>query len=241
MILQNSYPNLFQFALIVSHVLAGVIGLFVAPVALAVAKGGKTHRLFGKIFFWCMAWVFVSVIGLAFFRFSFFLLVVSVLSFYSALVGYRALYMKKPTHGDRPIWLDWLASISALLFGTALTLVSAINLITPGFIGIVPVGAGSIIGLIFGGSLVASAVSNIRSYRNPSTDKMAWYYTHIGNMLGAYGAMVTAFSVNVISRMVPESVAWLLWITPTMLTSIATVLWINRSKARFNARATKLA
>lgn len=73
--------------LVYSHVAAGMIGLLAAPVAMATIKGGKTHRLWGKIFFWMMFWIMVSTFGLMFFRFNFFLLVIAVLSFYSALTG----------------------------------------------------------------------------------------------------------------------------------------------------------
>ena len=37
------------------HVLAGTLALVVAPVALVTAKGGLTHRRWGKVYFWAMA------------------------------------------------------------------------------------------------------------------------------------------------------------------------------------------
>jgi hypothetical protein len=36
------------------HIAAGFIGFFVAPVALAVRKGGPAHRRWGRVFFWAM-------------------------------------------------------------------------------------------------------------------------------------------------------------------------------------------
>jgi hypothetical protein len=38
-----------------SHIACGFIARFCAPVALATAKGGATHRRFGKYYFWLMA------------------------------------------------------------------------------------------------------------------------------------------------------------------------------------------
>ena len=36
------------------HIAAGFTGFFVAPVALAVRKGGVAHRGWGRVFFWAM-------------------------------------------------------------------------------------------------------------------------------------------------------------------------------------------
>ncbi|MGQ0600221.1 MAG: hypothetical protein ACT4QE_00835, partial [Anaerolineales bacterium] len=102
-----------------SHVAAGFTGLVAAPIAMRVTKGGKTHRLWGKVFFWAMAWIFASTFGLMFFRFNFFLMVIAVLSFYSALTGYRALHLTRPQSGDRPGWIDWTSTIIALLSGVS--------------------------------------------------------------------------------------------------------------------------
>jgi uncharacterized membrane protein len=37
------------------HIAAGFLGFFMAPVALAVQKGGVAHRRWGRVFFWAMA------------------------------------------------------------------------------------------------------------------------------------------------------------------------------------------
>src|SRR5262245_60157365 len=100
-----------------SHVIAGTLGLLVAPLAMLTVKGSSAHRLWGKIFFWCMFWIFSSTLGLMFFRFNFFLLVIAILSFYTALTGYRVLSLKRPQRGDTPIWLDWASSAIAALAG----------------------------------------------------------------------------------------------------------------------------
>ena len=63
------YPNLFHFALMITHVFAGVIAPLAATLALLVIKGARAHRRFGQIFFWCNAYILVSTIGLCLFRF----------------------------------------------------------------------------------------------------------------------------------------------------------------------------
>ena len=44
------------------HVLAGTLALVVAPIALVTAKGGLTHRRWGKVYFWAMGVVAATAI-----------------------------------------------------------------------------------------------------------------------------------------------------------------------------------
>ena len=102
--------------LIISHVVAGVISLITGLMAAFIGKkGGKLHRQVGKIFFWCMAWIFVSaILIISFIRFSPFLMVIAVFSFYLAFSGVRVLKIRK-TMKAAPI--DWAASIVTMGFG----------------------------------------------------------------------------------------------------------------------------
>src|SRR5277367_579708 len=103
------------------HIACGVIAFVCAPVALATAKGGKTHRRWGKIYFWAMAGVAASALTLSFALPIYFLAMVAVFSFYACFAAYRILYLKDIYKGGRPLAVDWLAAIvtvlsSALLF-----------------------------------------------------------------------------------------------------------------------------
>jgi hypothetical protein len=201
--------------LVLSHVFAGFLGLVAAPIALAVSKGGAWHKRAGWVFFWCMVWIFVSTFALAFFRFNFFLLVVAILSMYLALTGMRAL-RRKPAAG--PSALDWGASIIAAGSGGVLIVLSIAGLAgvrlgyeVPGF--------NAIVGLLFGLSLTASAIQEIRRFRSPQT-RLAGIGQHGGGMGGAYTAMVTAFLVQNVMRYLPDSISWLVWIVPGILATI---------------------
>ncbi len=44
------------------HIVCGAVAFVCAPVALSTAKGGKTHRRFGKIYFWAMTGVAVTAL-----------------------------------------------------------------------------------------------------------------------------------------------------------------------------------
>src|SRR2546425_828150 len=72
------------------HVAAGTLALFVAPIPMLTAKGGGSHRRWGKVYFWAMAGVAATAIVLAVWKPVVFLALLAVFSFYSAFYGYRA-------------------------------------------------------------------------------------------------------------------------------------------------------
>src|SRR5499433_750350 len=96
------------------HVLAGSLALVVAPLALLTAKGGTTHRRWGKVYFWAMAVVAASALVVGYWRSILFLELVAIFSFYAALSGYRALFRKRPELGQRAGLLDWIAALITL-------------------------------------------------------------------------------------------------------------------------------
>lgn len=93
----------FDRFLVLSPVAVGTPGPLVAPLAMLAVKGGPAHRWWDKIFFWSMFWIFASTLGLMFFRFNCFLIIIAILSFYSALTGYRVLYLECQQHGNAAI------------------------------------------------------------------------------------------------------------------------------------------
>ena len=77
-----------------THIASGFVASFVAPLALVSAKGGRTHRRWGRVYFWSMAVVAATALFLSVYRPNYFLAFVSVFSFYLAFRGYRALKRK---------------------------------------------------------------------------------------------------------------------------------------------------
>lgn len=101
--------------LLTIHISCGVVAFVCAPVALLTGKGGKTHRRWGKIYFWAMAGVAVTALTLSFLLPIYFLAMVAVFSFYSAFAAYRILYLKDMYKGARPKVVDWLAAVVTVL------------------------------------------------------------------------------------------------------------------------------
>jgi uncharacterized membrane protein len=92
--------------LLTLHFACSVVALVCAPVTLATVKGGKVHWQFGKIYFWAMAGVAVTALILSLALPVYFLAMVAVFSFYSAVAAYRVLYLKDMYKGARPKAVD---------------------------------------------------------------------------------------------------------------------------------------
>src|SRR3989442_12835236 len=125
------------------HVAAGALALFVAPIPMLTAKGGRTHRRWGKVYFWAMAVVAATAIVLAVWKPVVFLALLAVFSFYSAFYGYRALSRKRPLDGQGARPLDWAAAGVLLAASTAMAVLGTTRP-SPAWerVGLVPVGFG---------------------------------------------------------------------------------------------------
>lgn len=219
---------------VLSHVAAGTLGLFVAPVAMLTLKGARAHRIAGQVFFWAMGWILASTLGLMFFRFNFFLLAIAVLSFYSAFTGYRVLKHKRPEAGQGPSRLDWAASLLTLLTGLGMIGWGVAGLL--GWLNPYIPGAFYILAFVFGGGMLASAIPDLRRYRAPAADRNWWWYEHMNRMLGAYIAMVTAFLVQNVGRHLPVDWQWVVWVAPGVIGGVLTGLWISHYRRQFEGR-----
>ena len=74
-------------------------------------KGSKPHRTFGKIYFWSMTAVFVGALALAIGHHLTFLLMVAFFSYYLTVRGYRILFLKGLSNGQKASSIDWLITI----------------------------------------------------------------------------------------------------------------------------------
>ncbi len=201
------------------HIFAGALAFVVAPVVLASAKGGKVHRLWGKIYFWAMAFVALSALILAAVRPTLFLALVSVFSFYLSFSGYRIL-VHKDGSGD---WLDWTAAL--------LTLGACVFFVMAAIFFPARIQNMQIPGIVFGTLGILSSGRSISTFLRPGGPKMMWWYRHMGGMVGSYIAAWSAFSVNILSRYAGPQ--WWVWLWPTILGVPSLLLWIGYYRRRF--------
>jgi len=195
-------------AFLAVHITAGSGAFVFAPLALLTAKGGKAHRLWGKIYFWCMAVVGVTAIVMAAYRPTLFLALVAIFSFYSAFVAYRVLGQKAAWKGERVARpLDWTA---ALLCFTASSVLAFLGLVKPLLIQNLGIPA-----IVFGA--IGMYISGKATWRftHPPEEKMFWWYAHLQGMIGSYIAAWTAFCVVTIGPRLHG--AWWIWVLPTAI------------------------
>jgi hypothetical protein len=165
------------------HITAGFTGFFVAPVALAVRKGGAAHRRWGRVFFWAMAVAGTTALVGAQHIHNLFLLLTAVFSLYMAGFGYRSLFLKPLAWDARVATFDWaVAGVGLVVFlGTVGYAVFARN---------IPVG-------VFGFLGAGTAFRQLRGYANAGGwTKNQWLLNHISGFLASYIAAVSAFSVT---------------------------------------------
>ncbi len=198
--------------LIYSHILSGSTVLLLGILNFVNRKGAKNHLLIGKIYVGAMWWICLSaLLILSFYRFSFFLLVISVITFYASFVGLRVLRRKQVGSES---WYDRAVAALTSLFG--------ISLFGYGIYVFWPFTQFSVVGLlslIFGFVTFKNGFDDLRFfYRKPAQDQNWWLSQHIGAMGGSYIAALTAFAVqNGGIFFADQSYRWLTWVLPTMI------------------------
>lgn len=208
------------------HVIIASVCLFVAPVAMVVGKGGRLHRIFGKVFFYGMLVACLTAVITGCWHGKTLLVLIALLSLYLVLSGYRSLYLKKLHRGQKPTVLDKTLQGSALLLNLGLLIwgisMTALN---------VKNGNG-LLYIVFG--LIGSGYAFLqyrRFYRN-TTDKRQWFFDHMVGFIAGYIGAVTAFSVNVLGSLLPEPFAWM-W--PSAIGVPLIVFWTGFYRKQFKA------
>ena len=189
------------------HIAAGTSSFLLAPIALATAKGGKQHKRWGKVYLWSMGIVAATAIPMAFFFPVRFLALVAVFSFYFAFSGYRVLRLKELARGGSAQTIDWFAAV--VTFATS-ALLAWLSWFHPSEIEVIPA-----VGVAFGFIGMGGAVRQILLFTRKPTQKMFWWYTHLGNFIASYIAAWSAFSVVTLGPLLGNH--WYVWLWPTMI------------------------
>lgn len=214
------------------HIAAGFTALTIGLVPMFAQKGGKAHVGSGKAFFWAMMLVAASAV-LTFFIKPYsdsrlFLLFIGVFSFYLAYTGVAVVRYKQKTRAIRPV--DRWLSLAGLAAGAAMVGLSVWFMIQ----GIVFYGVLYVVFGVFQGRI---ALSDWRYYQNRSqseSPKIAWFFTHMSRMLGAYIATVTAFCV-VNGHHIPLP-GLVLWLAPGLIGGIGIGRWVRHYRKKFAAK-----
>lgn len=214
---------IFLRIVLILHVLGGFSALVTGALAMLTHKGGRVHRLNGKIYFGGMTAVFVSAVILSIAHHIPFLLMVGFFSYYMVVRGYRILYLKKLGKGQKAGVLDWAIVLIAASFIIGLLIWGIQRTIAGNGFGYVAIVFGSI-----GGSFL---MGDIRKFLRPPTEKMHWWYTHIAAMCGGYIATMTAFVVVNVHL----NPGWITWLLPTAIGVPLIFLTIRKYKKKFGS------
>jgi hypothetical protein len=244
--------NLYRIVLSM-HVAAGIIGLSAFWTPAVVKKGGAVHVRVGRIFY--KAACAIAVTGLLMAA----LLLIDPLGVHPQSIstsGDRAavaaqirltapflLFLVLITfapahHGMRVIQTRRNHAALRTPFHTAINvtaIAAAAGMIALGIWARQPVFAAlSPIGFLTGGG-------HLRFARRPPASPMAWWYEHMGSMLGGGIAFHTAFLVVGAGRLMPLHLNGLAAVIPWLLPSIigipATAIWVAYYRRKFHEDA----
>ncbi len=208
------------------HIASGIVAFICAPVALLTAKGGRTHRKWGKVYFWAMAVVATTALFLSILLPILFLALVAVFSFYAAFSGYRVLSLKDLSRGGRARPIDWAAALITFISSAALAGIGAIRPhMLSGLPRLVPIVLGCI-GMLLGGR-------SILLFLRPPSEKQFWWFEHMSGMIASYIAAVAAFSVVNLGPFFGN--AWWVWLWPVIVGVPAIRVWKNYYRRKFSA------
>jgi len=214
--------------LLAVHIAAGTLCLVLAPLVLAVTKGGPQHRRWGKVYFWSMGALAGTALPMALFRPVLFLALIAILSFYLTFSGYRVLRLKSLASGGHAGFVDWAAAI--LTFPACASLVG-FALFRPAWVQHMGVVA-TVLGTL---GMRGVAADMYRFLRKP-TQRMFWLFVHFEKFIGSYIAVWTAFSVVTLSQ-VFHYAGLAIWLWPMLIGVPAIVATIVYYKRKFPAVA----
>jgi uncharacterized membrane protein len=195
-----------KFALYL-HIFAGFTALVTGLVPMFSKKGGKTHVLWGKVYYWAMLIVAVTAI----IRFQMklnlvFLSGIAVFSFYNTFTGVRLI---RRIENLKPELIDWV--------GATLMVIGSILMLYFSYLAYKNDSSFyTILFAIFGLFMFALAFEDLRVFMGKklidndiALPTRYWFQNHISRMGGAYIATVTAFLVVNNPPQIPGLVVWI--------------------------------
>lgn len=205
--------------LIYIHAFFGGLGLITGMISIFVKKGGFNHKKAGKIFSYSM--IISSLISLVVARMpkheNLFLFLIGIFTIYLVLAGNRALTLKSKAKTQADL-------VDKLISGTML--LASIGMLVLGIIGRVQHIDNSILYLFFGGFGAFMTLKDFQTFKTFTKKKNLWLKSHIGRMVGALIASVTAFLVAGL-----HIGTTLIWILPTILGTGYIIYWNKQFKS----------
>ncbi|MBP2833123.1 hypothetical protein J8281_13090 [Aquimarina sp. U1-2] len=204
------------------HTFLGGLGLVSGALSISVKKGSKIHRRSGKIFSITM----ISSAALSLFiaampgHKNLFLFLIGVFTIYLVLAGNRALHIRGRFRGNAK-------SVDKIISGTML--LGSVAMLFIGFYGMFTGIANSMLFVFFGVFGIILTLKDFQNFKKTRRKKTNWLKIHIGRMVGAMIASVTAFIVAGLNF--DNLFAWMF---PTIIGTVYIIFWsrkVENSKA----------
>lgn len=203
--------------LLAVHIAAGLGTVLVGIAPVLTRKGSRAHRLAGRIFAVLMAILLACAWAMTALKTDTYLLALSASATLTLFSGLRVLRRKRPDlrRTDRATGLDWMVTLA----------VAGVGLLV---LGLVLTGRGSgppAISIALAYAALSMTGWDLWRFARPADWPFSpelWRYEHLWKMLGAYSAVLSAFSGNFLRFLPPPWSA--LW--PTLLFQTLTVIWI---------------
>lgn len=210
--------------LIYFHAFFGGVGLITGIGSIIVKKGQKLHKRMGKLFSIGMVTSSLLSLPICFMpkHQNLFLFLIGIFTIYLVTSGNRALTFKlklktKADFTDRFISGTMLfSSIIMILIG----IYCVINNITNG-----------ILFAFFGGFGFYMTIKDFIFYKNFTKIKNSWLTKHIGKMVGALIASITAFIVAGLG--LGNLIAW---VTPSIIGTIYIMYWNRKAVSKIGLK-----
>jgi uncharacterized membrane protein len=202
---------------LILHITCGLAASLVGLAPIFTRKGSRLHRLSGRLFTGFMATLLACAWLMTALHFSSYFLALSATATMTLFSGVRVLGRKRPDlrREDRAKPLDWVVTLGVVGVG-----LWVLFLVVAGQTGeLAAVSSALAYGaLVYGGW-------DLWRFARPTDWPFSpnlWNYEHLTKMLGAYGAVLAAFSGNFLTFIpTPWSQLW-----PSILFQTVTVLWI---------------
>jgi len=214
----------FKIFLII-HIAGGSAGLIAGLINIIQNKGGKRHKLIGKLFYFSMLMAGFSSLVLSCLHPNYFLFMVGLFTLYMVGSGQRYLKHKKiETQGIEKI--DWVISTIMLIAGLLFAGLGIWSLVKTNLFGLVFLAFGSL-GLLF-------VWQDFLNFNKKSSIKNYWLVGHLQRMTGAFIASITAFLV-VNAKYFPDSIpGFVYWLLPIITFTPLIVKWSKKYQVKIS-------
>ncbi|MCF8714846.1 hypothetical protein JM658_08395 [Joostella atrarenae] len=202
------------------HAFFGGLGLITGLGSVIVKKGGELHRRMGKLF--SVGVITSSLISIPISWMpnheNPFLFLIGLFTIYLVVSGNQILTFKSKDKKQ-------VKPIDKLISGSMLFL--SILMVLYGVFGFVMGSSANILYAFFGAFGLSLSIKDFLFYKNHNKIKNGWLSNHVGKMIGAFIASVTAFIVAGLG--VGSLIAWIL---PSVLGTFYIIYWRKKLKVK---------